>query len=80
VQLNITDFYQNGCLILSLNGHLDLITTKQLKQEISKMETTSSGHLILNLENLQFIDSAALGFLRILHTKLQKQNKGIRLD
>ena len=78
-KLRITDFYQNGCLVLSLNGHLNLTTSKQLILEIPKMEATSARHLILNLEQLQFLDSAGLGFLRRLHTELQNQNKRVSL-
>lgn len=51
-------------LLVRLSGELDHHTAEELRNQItSKMENQKIVHIVLNLENLSFMDSSGLGVI-----------------
>ena len=52
----------NSILCVRVGGELDHHTASQLKEQVEKeLDTNVIEHIILNLENLTFMDSSGLG-------------------
>lgn len=49
--------------IIELNGSLDIYTSIELKEFIEKNITTLNENVILDMENLNYIDSSGIGML-----------------
>ena len=47
--------------IIKVRGEIDIYTCSQLREALSKTIEESTQHLILDLEELQYIDSTGLG-------------------
>ena len=54
---------QRPCSVVDLNGEIDVYTSPKVKETI--MSLIDSGHyaLVINLENVRYIDSTGLGVL-----------------
>jgi anti-sigma B factor antagonist len=50
-------------LILTLKGELDLATAPVLDDELTRAQTTDAPAIVVDLEQLDFIDSSGLGVL-----------------
>ena len=49
--------------IIHIVGELDMATGPQLRQEIVRQVTGGNTHIVVDLENVDFIDSTGLGIL-----------------
>jgi anti-sigma B factor antagonist len=54
---------QDGVVVLSLHGEIDVATAPQLRQEIVEIASAGSGPLVIDLEGVDFLDSTGLGVL-----------------
>ena len=54
---------QQPCSVVDLNGEIDVYTSPKVKETITNL--IDSGHyaLVINLENVRYIDSTGLGVL-----------------
>jgi anti-sigma B factor antagonist len=66
-------------VVLELHGELDLLGAPQLDQEIEKVEQGAPPILVLDLEDLQFVDSAGLRVILIAHQRTQQQGRELAL-
>ena len=57
-------------VIFDLGGRFVFSEAATFKQAVEDLEETSCAHLILNLENISFLDSSALAMLHFAHKKL----------
>jgi len=57
---------KNEYPIIHIKGEVDVYTCPELKQKLKEVTDLKKEHLILDLENLQYIDSTGLG--TIAHT------------
>jgi anti-sigma B factor antagonist len=66
-------------IVLALHGELDLLAAPLLQQEIEGAETEARGILVLDLEDLQFIDSAGLRVILAAHERARKSGEQLAL-
>ena len=65
----------DGVLVLSISGQVDLYNMSDLKDFFRSEIEKGMRHFILNLENLNYIDSSGISVLITLYTNL-KNNGG----
>ncbi len=68
--MNIVERQLDEALILDLSGRFEFQATPQFLAALERIEERSCPHLILNLERVSFLDSAALGAIHVAHQKL----------
>lgn len=54
---------ENGITIIELSGRLDAVSAEQIKQELYELIEEGSTRLLLNMAQVEFIDSHGLGLL-----------------
>jgi stage II sporulation protein AA (anti-sigma F factor antagonist) len=72
VSLNIGMEIRNDVLCIRLSGELDHHAADSLREQATEMlESSGVRHIVLNLENLTFMDSSGLGVIlgRYKHVK-----------
>ena len=60
--MNSRNLSETACL-LSVEGEIDVYTSPQLKERIVQMAEGGVKHLILNLSQVEYLDSTGLGVL-----------------
>lgn len=68
--MNIVERQLEDALILDVSGRFEFQATPQFFAMLDRLEDLHCGHLILNLEEVSFVDSAALGAIHVAHQKL----------
>lgn len=64
----------NDNYIIDVNGEMDLYNSYKLKELISKMLEKKVIHYIINLENVDYIDSSGIGALIYICSTIKKLN------
>jgi anti-sigma B factor antagonist len=59
-------------VVLGLHGELDLLGAPLLQKEIESAESGATGIVVLDLQDLQFIDSAGLRVILAAHERSQE--------
>ena len=72
--MTITQQLRDGATVLDLTGRFEFSTRKNFLEAIKKAQEGSPRHIILNLEGVPFLDSAALGLLALSQQNLKTQN------
>ncbi|MGN0476873.1 MAG: STAS domain-containing protein [Ruminococcus sp.] len=73
-----TDF-SNKKLTVALSGRLDTITSPQLEEEVNRFSLDEINEIIINANDLEYISSAGLRIVLMLHKKMAEQNGQFRL-
>lgn len=60
--------------IIDVTGGMDLYTSYKLKEMVMKMLEKKVEHFIINLENVDYIDSGGIGALIYICSTLKKMN------
>ena len=76
--MRITQRQESGRHILSLSGRFDFKARHVFQTAMNQAKSDGIRHLILNLINLEFIDSSAIGLLMV--TKKDLTTSGISLS
>lgn len=76
--MHVTQREESGRTILTLSGRFDFKARHVFQTAINQAKSDELRHLILNLINVEFIDSAAIGLL--LLTKKDLTRSGISLS
>ncbi len=76
--MNITQDTVNGKNILHLDGRFDFGARKTFKEAVDRVAEEGSP-VVLDLENVAFVDSSALGLLVICHQNLKNKNVSLYL-
>lgn len=71
--MNISKYYNEKELTLSVEGRINSITSKELDEEINN-ELGNFNSLILDFTNLEYISSAGLKVLIATYRKLKPDN------
>jgi len=66
-------------VVLGLHGELDLLGAPMLEEEIAKVEASATTILVLDLGDLQFVDSAGLRVILAAHERSRREGKGFAL-
>lgn len=68
-----------GTLIFKLRGSLDLATAPTVRAALSDATDKGSNHLIVDLTQLEFLDSTGLGVLIGAHRRAAERGGSLRL-
>ena len=66
-------------MVLGLHGELDLLGAPLLQKEIEKVEGGSPGIVVLDLQDLQFVDSAGLRVILAAHERSRQNGQEFAL-
>ena len=64
---------------VSLHGELDMANAKALEDELSRIEATNVARIVLDLGELEFIDSTGLAVIVRADARARKDGHGLRL-
>jgi anti-sigma B factor antagonist len=60
----------DGCTVVALEGELDMSTADQLRDDLMTLIEVNKGHIVLDLGELRFCDSAGLAVFVKAHNHL----------
>jgi anti-sigma B factor antagonist len=63
IELRLATRSEGPWTVVDVGGEIDLFSAPQLKERISQLVDEGSGRLVVNLENVDFMDSTGLGVL-----------------
>ena len=66
-------------VVLGLHGELDLLGAPMLEEEIAKAEADAPTTMVLDLRDLQFVDSAGLRVILAAHERARREGKEFAL-
>lgn len=78
MSLSVNTETRDGSVIVHVGGDLDVYTAPQLQEAVSRAFVVGR-LLILDLSDVHFIDSTALGVLVEAHQRSQSENGELRL-
>lgn len=66
-------------IVLGLHGELDLLGAPLLQKELEKVEADAAGIVVLDLQDLQFVDSAGLRVILAAHERSHQHGQELAL-
>ena len=66
-------------MVLSLHGELDLVSAPLLQSQVESAELDTTAMVVLDLQDLQFIDSAGLRTILSAHERSQERGQEFAL-
>jgi anti-sigma B factor antagonist len=79
MSLDIRESSREGVVILSLKGRLTVGEASAVREKVSAVAATGSVNIVLNLADVEYIDSTGLGALVICFTSLKKAGGALKL-
>jgi len=69
----------HDAIVLDLSGRFDAAAKQDVQHAIDEALETGTAHIILNLEGVPIVDSAALGLLAVNHNKFKEKGGKLSL-
>jgi len=63
VDLSLDTSHENGRTVIDVGGEIDVYTAPKLRDRISELVADGNYDLVIDLENVDFLDSTGLGVL-----------------
>jgi len=63
VDLSLDTRHENGHTIIEVGGEIDVYTAPKLRDRISELVADGNYNLVIDMENVDFLDSTGLGVL-----------------
>ncbi len=79
IELRIDVRHERDRIVLRLFGELDLASAPLLQSEIESAEEGAAQPVVLDLENLEFIDSTGLRIILAAHERSQERGQTLAL-
>lgn len=79
MELQITKERLDGSCVIGVSGEIDVYTSPRLKQEITEAINEGCKDIIIDLEQIGFIDSFGLGVLVSALRKVRESDGTLRL-
>jgi anti-sigma B factor antagonist len=79
MSLDIRESSREGVDILSLKGRLTVGEASSVREKINAVIAIGTVNVLLNLQNVEYIDSTGLGALVICFTSLKKAGGALKL-
>lgn len=67
-------------VVIALHGELDLASAPLLQSELESAETGEMGLVVLDVQDLEFIDSTGLRVILTAHTRAQEGGRQLALS
>lgn len=77
--MRITERPFRSAMVLSLANEFSYATRKQFSSAIDKLKQSNCTHVILNLQEVTFVDSAAIGLLALTAQQLKAENRKLSM-
>ncbi len=77
--LEIGEHEREGVTILALKGRITVGEVTPVREKISHLVAEGHNRIVLDLENVDYIDSTGLGNLVISYTQVQKAGGALKL-
>ncbi|WP_413701770.1 STAS domain-containing protein [Psychromonas sp. KJ10-10] len=74
---NITD--ASGDLIVQLSGEMDALGCSQIRKELETLAQQTHSHTLLDINNINFIDSSGIGAIVFLFKRLKEQGRTLEI-
>ena len=75
MEITIRDL--NNHKILEINGDVDYFSVSELKNSVFKLVNEKTPSIILNLANVEYMDSSGIGMILTAHKAMQGYNGAI---
>ena len=79
MSLDIRESTREGVTVLTMKGRLAVGESNVLRQKITDVSAAGVTNVVLDLSQLDYIDSTGLGIMVICYTSLKKQGGGMKL-
>ncbi|MCW8332055.1 STAS domain-containing protein [Photobacterium sp. SDRW27] len=66
-------------ITLSLRDEFDAHVARQMEPEFESLSQTEENELVIDMTQVQFIDSCGIGAIVFLYKRLKSRGKGLRL-
>ena len=77
--MKVTENQDGEFAILDLEGRFDFGARRDFKDAVDRVQNSGSRYIILNLQDIAFVDSSALGLLVVAHQNLKLKEGRIGL-
>ena len=77
--LSVTQETQNGATVLNIYGRFEFKGRKVFTDSMRKVQEGPVTHVILNFQNVPYVDSAALGLLALAQQNLKLKNARVSI-
>ena len=77
--MKVTERQNGDFAVLDLEGRFDFGARSDFKDALDRVQTAGSRYIILNLQDIVFVDSSALGLLVVAHQNLKLKEGRIGL-
>lgn len=75
----VSNNLDSGELLVRIEGEVDVYTSIDLKKELTKLVESDQKNIIIDLENVNYMDSSGLGVLVALLKELKKIGGELKL-
>jgi len=79
MSLDIRESTREGVTVLTMKGRLAVGESNVLRQKITDVSAAGAKNVVLDLSQLDYIDSTGLGIMVICYTSLKKQGGAMKL-
>ena len=79
MSLDIQESIREGIVVLSLKGRVTVGESNGIREKINQAASAGQVNIILDLSNVDYVDSTGLGTMVICFTSLKKQGGALKL-
>ncbi len=77
--MKLTEHQHGSATVLDINGRFDFAARREFKEAMDRLQQAGCRHVVLNIEQVSFVDSSALGLLVVAHQNLKLKEGRISL-
>ena len=77
--LDIVESVREDVTVLALKGRLTLGESNLIREKVTQLSAAGKFKIVIDLSNVEYIDSTGLGILVICFTSLKKQGGALKL-
>ena len=79
MSLDIRESVREGITVLTMKGRLAVGESNVLREKVTAVSATGAFNIVLDLSQLDYIDSTGLGIMVICYTSLKKNGGAMKL-